>query len=195
MGDAASRRRGTRARCRGGAGEPAALDDTVTIARVGHDRTRDILEVSIHLHNSGKTEIEIAANGYNVWGDRYALSESKTVRYGPKQYAFNNNEQRISQQLISSFAELRDAAIGGKRGRHSTIEPDGVVTIPYIIVIPRGTYDVIRAQVLAIPAKTPVRPRVSVQILRNPDGSISLNSLTPGIFEDDNSVDFGLLPD
>jgi hypothetical protein len=49
--------------------------------------------------------------------------------------------------------------------------------------------------VLAIPAKTPVRPRVSVQILRNRDGSISLNSLTPGIFEDDNSVDFGLLPD
>ncbi|HTZ54980.1 MAG TPA: hypothetical protein VMB20_07935 [Candidatus Acidoferrum sp.] len=177
------------------ASEPAILDDTITVQRVGHDRTRDILEVSIHLHNGGKTEIEVAANGYNVWGDRYALSSSRSTRSGPHDYAFDNNERRISRQLIGSFAELRDAAVGGKRGRHSTIEPDGVVTIPYIIVIPRGKYDVIHAEVTAIPAKTPVRPRVNVQIIRYADGSITLNSLTPGVYEDSNSVDFGLLPD
>ena len=80
-------------------------------------------------------------------------------------------------------------------GVHSTIEPDGVVTIPYTIVIPRGVYDVIRAQVTAIPVKTPVRPRVSVQIIHFSDGSIRLRSLTPGTSEDDNSVAFGLLPE
>ncbi|MGB6985922.1 MAG: hypothetical protein WBD74_08145 [Candidatus Aquilonibacter sp.] len=162
---------------------------------LGQDRTRDILEVSIHLHNAGKTEIEVAANGYNVWGDRYALSQSQTTRSGPHDYAFNNNEPRISRQLISSYAELRDAAVGGKPGRHSTIEPDGVVTLPYIIVIPRGKYDVIYAQAIAVPAKTPVRPRVDVQIVRQSDGSVMLHPVTPGIYEDDNSIDFGLLPD
>lgn len=177
------------------ASEPATLDDTVTVTRVGHDRTRDILEVSVHLHNDGKTEIEIAADGYNVYGYRYALSQSQTVRNGSNEYAFNNNEPRISKELISSFAELRDAAAGGKHGVHTTIEPDGVVTLPYIIVIPRGKYDVIHAQVIAVPAKTPVRPRVGVQILRNPDGSIMLKPMTAGVYEDDNSIDFGLLPD
>ncbi len=177
------------------ASEPATLDDTVTVARVGHDRTRDILEVSIHLRNGGKTEIEIAADGYNVYGERYARSASQSIRSRTNEYAFNNNLPRVSRQLISSHAELRDAAVGGKRGVHSTIEPGGTVTIPYTIVIPRGMYDVIQAQVIAIPAKTPVRPRVSVLVIRHSDGSIMLTSLTPGIYEDDNSVDFGLLPD
>ncbi len=176
------------------ASEPAILDDTVTVTRVGQDRTRDILDVSIHLHNGGKTEIEVAADGYNVYGDRYARSESHTVHNGTNVYAFNNNESLVSEQLISSFAQLRNAAVGGISS-HTTIEPDGTVTIPFTIVIPRGKYDVIRAQVLAVPVKTPVHPRVSVQIIRKPDGSVFLQPLTASIYEDDNSIDFGLLPD
>ena len=79
------------------ASEPAILDDTVTVTRVGQDRTRDILDVSIHLHNGGKTEIEVAADGYNVYGDRYARSESHTVHNGTNVYAFNNNESLVSE--------------------------------------------------------------------------------------------------
>jgi hypothetical protein len=45
------------------------------------------------------------------------------------------------------------------------------------------------------PVKTPVRPRVNVQIVHYRDGSILLRSLTPGTGGDDNSIEFGLLPD
>ncbi len=177
------------------AGEPATLDDTITVQRVGQDRTRDILEVAIHLHNGGKTEIEVAADGFNVWGDKYATVVKRTTLNALHEQAINNDYPRISHQLIRSFVELRDAAVNGQRGKHTTIEPDGVVTIPYTIVIPRGAYDVIQAEVTAIPVKTPVRPRVNVQIVHYRDGSILLRSLTPGTGGDDNSIEFGLLPD
>jgi len=177
------------------AGEPASLDDTITVQRVGYDRTRDILEVAIHLHNAGKTEIEVAADGFNVWGDRYATTVTHRILNAPYKQAVYNDYARVSHQLIRSSLELRDAAAGGQRGKHTTIEPDGVVTIPYTIVIPRGVYDVIEAQVTAVSVKTPVRRRVSIAIAHDSDGSILLRSLTPGAFADDNSIDFGLLPE
>jgi hypothetical protein len=177
------------------ANEPAALDDTITVERVAHDNTRDILDVAIHLHNAGKTEIEIAADGFNVWGDRYAKAATERTFDTRDKQEINNNDARISHQLIRSSVELRATAAGGPPGKHSTIEPGGVVTIPYTIVIPRGAYDVIEAQVTAIPVKTPVRQLVNVQIAHNHDGSVVLYSHTPGVAESDNSVDFGLLPD
>jgi hypothetical protein len=177
------------------ASEPATLDDTITVQRVAHDRTRDILDVAIHLHNAGLTEIEIVADGFNVWGDRYAKVPTHRTFDAPYNHQINDNDARISHQLIRSSYELRAAAANGPPYKHSTIEPDGVVTIPYTIVIPRGAYDVIEAQVTAVPVKTPVRTLVKVQVIRNADGSILLHSATPGVSEDDNSVDFGLLPD
>jgi hypothetical protein len=174
--------------------DPASLEANVSLDRVGHDATRDVLEVSVHWHNNGKTEIEVAADGYNVYGDRYARSESQTVRDSANRYAFHHDDQLVSHQLIDSFAELRATAIGGSTS-HTTIEPDGTVTIPYTIVIPRGKYDVIYAQVIAVPVKTPVHPRVRVEIIRHADGSIYLHPITPGTYEDDNSIEFGLLPD
>lgn len=174
--------------------EPASLDDTISVERLGHDRTRDVLEISIHLHNDGKTEFEIAADGFNVWGDRYASTATHLARDSANEHTYSNDEPLVSRRLIKSFAELRDAAVGGKVGRHTTIEPGETVTIPYIIVIPRGAYDVINAQVIAIPVKTPVRPRVNVQVSRQSDGSLVLHTSNPGVSEDDNSINFGLLP-
>jgi hypothetical protein len=173
--------------------EPASLNDTISVERLGHDAKRDVLEVSIHLRNDGKTEIEIAADGYNVWGDRYASRASQTSRDSAKEFAFSNDEQRVSRRLIRSFAELRDPAVGGKQGVHTTLEPGEIITIPYIIVIPRGVYDVISAQVIAVPVKSPVHPRVNVRVTRSPDGSLMFHTSSPGVFEDDNSVNFGLL--
>jgi hypothetical protein len=177
------------------AGEPASLDDTISVQRVGNDRTRDILEVAVRLHNDGKTEIEIAADGFNVWGDRYATVARHSTMELQHEESVSNDFPLVSHQLVRSFVELRDAADGGQRGKHVTIEPDGVVTIPYTIVIPRGKYDAIEAQVTAVPVKTPVHPRVNVRVVHHMDGSIMLWSLTPGISEDDNSVHFGLLPE
>lgn len=177
------------------ASEPAALDDTITVQRVGHDSKRDILEVALRFHNAGKTRIELAVDGFNVWGDRYATSVMHTTSNVAGEQEVGNDYPLISHRLIRSFVELRAAAIGGPPYKHTTLEPDGVVTIPFTIVIPRGAYDAINAQVTAIPVKTPVHPLVNVQIVHNSDGSVSLRSLTPGTAGDDNSVDFGLLPE
>jgi hypothetical protein len=177
------------------AGEPAVLDDSITVQRMGQDRTRDVLEISMHLHDEGKTQIEIAADGFNVWGDRYASNVTQTSLDLPNDKAYHNGDALVSERLISSFVELRDPAVGGKVGVHSTLDPGETVTIPAIIVVPRGAYDVIRAQVIAVSVKTPVRTRVSVHVERKPDGSFVLHPRAPGVFEDDNSIYFGLLPD
>jgi hypothetical protein len=177
------------------AGEPATLVVTITVQRVGQDRTRDIPDVAVHWHNAGKTELEVAANGFNVWGQRYAPTARRTYQNYGNEYTMSNDAPLVSQELIRAFAQLRNTAVGGMPGVHTTIEPDSTITVGTTIVIPRGKYDVIRAQVLAVPVKAPVRPRPRIRIVRNPDGSVFLKPLTPGVYEDDNNVDFGLLPD
>ncbi len=177
------------------ANEPAALDDTITVQRIAHDRTRDVLDVAIHLHNYGKTEIDVAADAFNLWGDRYATAVTHNSSGPVNDRAVSNDDARVSHRLIRAFFELRRDAVGGTPHRNTTIEPDGVITISQVIVIPRGAYDVLSGQVLAVPVKTPVRQRVNVQVVREPDGSVFLRPTTPGVFEDDNNVDFGLLPD
>lgn len=177
------------------ANEPASLDDTITIQRIGQDRTRDVLDVAIHLHNSGKTEISIAADGFDVWGDRYAKTATRAVFNSSYVHDVTNDDGLVEHKLLKSYIELRKNAAGGPPGKNTTIEPDGVVSIPYTIVIPRGMYDVIDARVTAIPVKTPVRQPVIVQIIHGADGSMVLRSSTPGVSEFDNSADFGLLPD
>lgn len=177
------------------AGDPAVMVETISVQRIGQDRTRDILEVSVNWHNTGKTEIEVAADGFNMWGDRYAHAVSHTYQSAGNKYILANDDPLVSHQLIRAYGELRDTAIGGLHGVHTTIAPDNIITVQYTVVIPRGKYDVIQAQVLIVPVKTPVRPRPSVQIVRGPDGSIVLRSPTPGVYQNDNRFYFGLLPD
>ncbi|HEX8805486.1 MAG TPA: hypothetical protein VF741_01005 [Candidatus Aquilonibacter sp.] len=180
------------------AGEPAALNDTITIERIGQDRTRDVLDVAMHLHNYGKTEIEVAADGYNLWGDRYATTVTQSSTGSAGELAgrsVGNDYALVSRRLIHAFLELRQDAVGGYSHKNTTIEPDGVITISQVVVIPRGRYDVLHAQIFAVPVKTPVRHRVAVQVIHQSDGSFFLHATTPGVYEDDNGVDFGLLPD
>jgi hypothetical protein len=177
------------------ASDPAALDDTITIERIGHDRTRDILDVAMRLHNYGKTEIDVAADGFNLWGDRFATAVTRGSTNPPYEHVVSNDDPQVSRRLIHSFYELREAAAGGQPNKNTTIEPDGTITISQVVVIPRGEYDVLHGQVVAIPVKTPVRNPVRVEVIHYPDGSFLLRPLTNGIFEDDNGVDFGLLPE
>jgi hypothetical protein len=177
------------------ANEPATLVVSITAQRVGQDRTRDILDIAVHWHNAGKTELEVAANGYNVWGYRYARTPSRAYKNLGNEYTLTNDDRLVSQELIASFAQIRNTAIGGMHDVHTTIAPDSIITVDYIIVIPRGKYDVIEAQVLAAPVRAPVRQRPAIQIARKRDGSIFLTSTTPGVYEDDNRVELSLLPD
>jgi hypothetical protein len=50
------------------ASDPASLTTSIGVHRLGRDATRDALSIDVRLQNSGKTEIDIAADAFNVWG-------------------------------------------------------------------------------------------------------------------------------
>jgi len=176
------------------AAEPAALDDSIVVHRLGRDRTRDILGVTVQLHNVGKTEIDIAADAYNVWGDSYGRREVPYAKGSSSVRADGTQIPRRSRLLVMAFAELRDAAEGGRKNQHIILEPGATENIDDVVVVPRGKYDLIHAQVIAVPVKTPVERKVPVSIERNKNGGFWLTSTQDGVFEDDNDADFALVP-
>ncbi|HEX3469268.1 MAG TPA: hypothetical protein VHT05_14405 [Candidatus Elarobacter sp.] len=176
------------------ASEPAALAPSVAVERVGRDARRDVLRISVTLRNTGKTEFDIAADAYNVWGERYGTRQVQTRQEAPNARRVSYLVPRISRTLLSSKSELRDAAVGGLAGFHVVIEPGAQEQFSDVLVVPRGTYDVISAQTIDVPVKMPVRERVRIELRRLADGSVTLVSHTPGVDEDDNDTQFALIP-
>jgi hypothetical protein len=59
--------------------------------------------------------------------------------------------------------------------------------------LPRGAYDIINAQVIAVPIKTSATEKVPVTVVRSPVGGYGLRP-GPGAEEDDNHSYFALPP-
>jgi hypothetical protein len=177
------------------AGEPAALVQTVTIHRLGRDARRDILSIDVRLQNTGKTRIDIAADGYNVWGIRYAAHEVVAQANGPIRRSYSREIPVLSNRLIYSLVELRAAAEGGNPNRHIVLEPGATVSTGGVIVVPRGAYDVIHAQVIAVPIKMPVSRKVRISVVQDTSGAAMLVPANGSdVVEDDVSTDFALVP-
>lgn len=175
------------------AGEAAALNVSISVTSLARSRTRDILNVTSVFHNTGRTEIEIAADGFNVWGERYAAHEAIQSREKPDRRNFTDALPIGSRRLIRAFAELRVAA-GGPVASNIILEPDESETIPDVIAVPRGEYDLIVAQVVAIPVKTSVSGKIKVAIVKNRVGGYWLVPADSGVAEDDNNTNFALPP-
>lgn len=179
------------------ASEPASLDVSVSVARLGRDAHRDIIEATLRLHNSGKTEIDIAADALNVWGDRFAdrqRSRKMNKGFGRRD---DFDEPRISRRLLDSFAELRAAAVGGHAENHIILGPGVSYDFGDVIVLPRGAYELVHAQGIAVPVKTSMGRKVRIGISREgPDGGFSLDpdDPDPDVVEDDYDTDFALIP-
>jgi len=179
------------------ASEPASLDVSVSIQRLGRDARRDILEATLHLRNSGKTQVDVAADALNVWGDRFAdrqRSRQLNKGYGRRD---DFDEPRISRRLLDSFAELRDAAVGGHAGNHVILEAGESYDFGDVIVLPRGAYELLHAEGIAVPVKTSIGRKVRVGISRTAaDGGFSLDpdDPDPDIVENDYETDFALIP-
>ncbi len=175
------------------ASEPAGLDLSVSVHRLGRDARRDILALTVHLHNSGKTEIDIAADAYNVWGERYDDRERVVLRHGNAETGYADSLPRKSERLIDGFVELRAAASGGREA-HIVLEPDANEDFGDVFVVRRGEYDLVHAQGIAVPVKTASRSKVHVRVLRNRNGGFWLEVPDAGVDEDDNDTDFALIP-
>jgi hypothetical protein len=173
------------------ASEPAAVNLSVTVSSLGHDRDRDYIRLAYVIRNTGKTEIDIAADAYNVWGERYGPQSVVRRQAQPALRRYDANIPIVSGRLIASRVELRALAVGGNSDMHMIIEPDASETVAKVFAIPRGAYDLIRAQVFVVPIKTTISAQVPVAILDGPSGGYALKPKVP-IFEDDDNTDFVL---
>jgi hypothetical protein len=162
------------------AAEPAALFPSIIVQRVGHDATREVLRVTLEWHNTGQTEIDLAAAGWNVYGVRYGTRPvHRSIDRNGNVHHETNAMPVVSITLLRSFAELRDAAVGGIPNDHIVVEPGATTTYDDPggdLVIPRGRYDVINAEIMGVPVKTPVRSKVPVGMTRLADGGIKFTS-------------------
>jgi hypothetical protein len=175
------------------ASEPAAISVSIAVNALEHDGKRDILGLAIELKNTGKTEVDIAADGYNVWGEKYGTRPVMTKRERPTRREFDGGLPIVSRHLIMAFAELRDGAAGGRKGQHIIIEPGASETISNVFAVTHGAYDIIHAQVIAVPIKTTLTDKVPVKVITSRAGAYYLDP-GPNYEEDDNNSDFALPP-
>jgi hypothetical protein len=177
------------------AADPVSITLNVDVQRLGRDATRDILRLDIGLRNSGKTELDVAADGYNVWGLRYGSRAVISDRRNRFAQLYRNAVPLRSQTLIESFAELRGAAVGGNPGNHIVLEPGEDTPIRYTIVVPRGAYDAVRAQAIYVPIKTSDPRKLPVTIRSDRTDGIGL-ATAPGYDtgETDDDTEFALIP-
>jgi hypothetical protein len=176
------------------ASEPAALSETISVQRLGRDEKREILGVTFTYRNAGKTEIDIAADAYDIVGIRYGDRAKTFDRRAADREDFGTNIPVESSRLIAASAELRDAAVGGHPGYHIVLEPGDSSTDTAVVTVPRGAYDLIQAQIIAVPVKTSLGHRVHVTIQNIPGGGVFLASPDPDVVEDDTQTSFALIP-
>lgn len=174
------------------AGEAPALTPTITISRLGRDAQRDILKVSVAYHNSGRTELDIAADAVNVWGIRYGAYDSVQKEHGLGLRVYRRTMPQISRKLIVSATELREAALGGSLSQN-VVEAGATTTVSNVIAVPRGEYDILRAQVIAVPVKLHQR-NIRIDLLPEKGGGTTLRPDPARAFEDDNDTYFALTP-
>jgi hypothetical protein len=175
------------------ASEPAALSVSIAVNALEHDSRRDILGLSMELKNTGKTELDIAADGYNAWGEKYGTRPVATKNERPARREFEGGLPIVSRRLVLAFAELRDGAVGGRKGEHIIIESGASITLSNVFAVTHGAFDVIHAQIIAVPIKTPVTGKVPVTIVTTRTGAYTLDP-GPDNEEDDNTTDFALPP-
>jgi hypothetical protein len=175
------------------ASEPPALSPSITITRLGRDAQREILNVSVSYHNVGKTELDIAADTVNVWGIRYRPRDEAQVDRRRYSQSYVVSMPEASHRLILSATEFRDGAQNGKRGWHNVVEPDATTTVSTVIAIRRGQYDLIHAQIVAVPVKLD-QASVRISATEEKGGGTFLRPDPARAFESDNATDFALVP-
>ncbi|HEY8313539.1 MAG TPA: hypothetical protein VIG51_05140 [Candidatus Baltobacteraceae bacterium] len=173
------------------AAEPPALAPSISISRLGRDAGRDILKISVAYHNTGKTEIDLAADAVNLWGVRFASNDKPQRENGTGTRSYLLTVPVVSRRLIASITELRAAARGGRPGFQNVIEPGATTTISNVIALRRGQYDLIHAQIIAVPVKLH-ETGVRVDFVPEKGGGTFLRPDPARAFEDDNDADFAL---
>jgi hypothetical protein len=173
--------------------QPASLSIDVSMYEISHTARLDIVGIKLEFRNSGQTEIDVAADGFSVWGERFGHHVAERHQELPFYSGFARDLAIESKTVIRSSMELRDMAVGGYAGNHIIMEPADLETLVYTIVIPHDAYDLLYARVIAVPLKTSQISKIPVIVKREPDGSywLSFRRNFDGI-EDDNDAFFSV---
>jgi hypothetical protein len=173
--------------------QPASLTIDVSMYEISHTARLDIVGVKLVFRNSGQTEIDVAADGFSVWGERFGRAVVARRRELPFYSGFDRDLKVESKTVVRSSMELRDMAVGGVPGNHIIMEPADLETLVYTIVIPHDAYDLLYARVIAVPLKTSQVSKIPVTIKRRSDGSywLSFHKDDDGT-EDDNDAYFSV---
>jgi hypothetical protein len=173
--------------------QPASLSIDVSMYEISHTARLDIVGIKLEFRNSGQTEIDVAADGFSVWGERFGDRVAERRRELPFYSGFARDLAIESKTVVRSSMELRDMAVGGYPGNHIIMEPADLETLVYTIVIPHDAYDLLYARVIAVPLKTSQVSKIPVGVKRESDGSYWL-SFRKGFdgTEDDNDAYFSV---
>jgi len=175
------------------ASQPAALAIGIAMRSLSHAPEHDIVGVRISFHNAGQTELDIAADGFTIWGERF---KTQTIAHRTEKTDSDDFERQLglaSKTVVRSSMELRDMALHGYAGNHIVLEPADVETIETTIALAHGAYDLLYARVIAVPLKTSQTAKIPVSAYRKVDGSYWLK-IAPGFdaTEDDNDAYFSV---
>ncbi len=173
--------------------QPASLSLEISMYEISHTARHDIVGVKVSFRNSGQTEIDVAADGFSVWGERFGHAVVARRHELGSLSTFDRDLASPSKTVVRSWIELRDMAVGGYVGNHIIMEPADTESLVYTIAIPHDAYDLLYARVIAVPLKTSQVKKIPVTIERQSDGSywLSFRKDFDGS-EDDNDAYFSV---
>ena len=175
------------------ASQPAALAVGIDMRELGHTTGHDIVGIRLSFHNAGQTEIDIAADGFTVWGERFGTRVVENRFEKADINGFERGLGMVSKQVVRSSMELRDMAVHGHPGNHIVLEPADNETVETTVELAHGAYDLLYARVIAVPCKTSETAKIPVSIKRETDGSYWLTfAKGSDATEDDNDAYFSV---
>ena len=153
------------------ASQPAALTLNIEMSAVGRTPLHDVVGVKLSFHNAGQTEIDIAADGFSIWGERFGSRVVTRKHEADGTDTYEHDLAIVSKTVVRSSMELRDRAVGGYAGNHIVLEPADNETIELTVVLPHHAYDLLYARVVAVPVKTSETAKIPVTVEHRKDGS------------------------
>lgn len=163
--------------------EPLASVQTVTLEHVGRIRNLDVVRVNVSIRNVGKTEFDTVATSLQVFGYRYGR-DVPSVKITHDTYESSDVAGATQKHLVFTAVQLYDAAVNGKTDYHNIVDPGSETGHAYLIAIPHGRYDLLRAYFRYFPHRTPVPHRFVVKVTRLKDGSFDVTQPSNQVLED-----------
>lgn len=124
------------------ASEPPRLETSVSVTHAPLERGDIFVTVRVTYQNTGKSEIDLAAEGLTVWGRRVEARDSRAAT-GTTEWSVDRSRTLTARALVLDAGVLRDAVANGNRGRRFILAPGASTFEDYTFVVPQRRFDVV----------------------------------------------------